>query len=67
MGAVKEAPPEYAAFTIQQELYKRFGWIDETIARKPARQVEDYIEFIRLIIHNEEAEHKRAQSRAKSR
>lgn len=60
-GTGQKAPAEYAAFTVQQELWKRFGWTDQDLPTKPKRQVDEYIEFIRMIQYHEEAEHKRQQ------
>lgn len=54
-----------STFLLEQQLWQRLGLRREDLLSRPAREVEDYVLFIQLIVREEQAQQRRAASRAR--
>jgi hypothetical protein len=60
----KEAPRPYIQYTIERALWERLGWTYRDIYTRPQKQVNDYVDIIRLEIAEEAATMERQRKRA---
>ena len=65
----KEAPAAYVQYTVERALWERLGWTYKDIYQRPRKQVNDYIDIIRLELAEEKAtlERQRKRTAAASR
>jgi hypothetical protein len=57
----KDAPAAYVQFTVERALWERLGWTYKDIYTRPRKQVNDYIDIIRLELSEEAATLERQQ------
>ena len=62
----KESPAPYVQFTIERALWERLGWTYKDIYTRPRKQVNDYVDIIRLELNEEQATLERQRKRAAS-
>ena len=65
----KEAPAAYVQYTVERALWERLGWTYRDIYTRPRKQVNDYVNIIRLELADEQAtlERQRRKNAAASR
>lgn len=62
----KQAPAAYVQYTVERALWERLGWTYRDIYTRPRKQVNDYIDIIRLELAEEKATLERQTKRAQS-
>ena len=60
----KDAPAAYVQYTVERALWKQLGWTYRDIYQRPRKQVNDYIDIIRLELAEEQATLERQRKRA---
>jgi hypothetical protein len=62
----KQAPAAYIQYTVERALWERLGWTYRDIYSRPRKQVNDYVDIIRLELAEEAATMERQRKRAAS-
>lgn len=62
----KQAPAPYVQYTVERALWERLGWTYKDIYTRPRKQVNDYIDIIRLELAEEAATMERQRKRAEA-
>lgn len=55
-------PPSLGRFSLEHQLWTRLGLRREDLARRPWREVEEYITYIELIVREEQAQARRGSA-----
>ena len=62
----KQAPAAYVQYTVERALWERLGWTYKDIYTRPTKQVNDYVDIIRLELAEEQATLERQRKRAQA-
>lgn len=57
-----EGPPSLSSFALETEFWKRLGLRREDIQKRPAREIEEYLLYMQIIIQEEQAAQRRQSS-----